>query len=50
MNTKTTNSIQELYHAPECCELQFYEDAAVCNTSFANDNITPGTGVDWGVI
>lgn len=57
MNYKTNNmskaindKAQEAYVAPACAELPICAGSAICETSFTDGGIQPGTGSDWGLI
>lgn len=56
-NNKTNNMVkafndkmQETYVAPACAELPICAGSAICETSFTDGGIQPGTGSDWGII
>jgi len=36
------------YLSPEISVLPFVSDGAICETSFASGDITPGQGDNWG--
>ena len=48
MTNKQDKCSRESYSAPECNVLSFFEEKAICETSFTGGDVNPGTGMDWG--